>query len=198
MVTGVQTCALPIYKLNEMGKIIGVVSLFFFSYVTSAQAKDQISNLDRLCKVWGFVKYYHPTISKGIINWDSVFVEVFKKIDAVKEENAFEVEMYRLLLAAGKIGNKAQLPLRHATSSLRLIRLRWIDEFKNPEIKKFLHELAKNGNSSDLTELYFAYPRRYGDGRFAGYPTFREIAYEKMNYLPGNTGCCLCSEPGIL
>lgn len=32
--------------------------------------KTQLNNIEVLCKVWGFLKYYHPIVSKGVYNWD--------------------------------------------------------------------------------------------------------------------------------
>jgi len=45
-------------------------------------SSQQISNLQVLCYVWGFLKYYHPIVATGKFNWD---IELFKKIPAVKK-----------------------------------------------------------------------------------------------------------------
>ena len=34
----------------------------------------QINSLQVLGKVWGFLKYYHPNVAKGQLNWDSVLI----------------------------------------------------------------------------------------------------------------------------
>lgn len=36
-----------------------------------------VDNLDLLGRVWGFLKYHHPVISKGAYNWDE---ELFKML----------------------------------------------------------------------------------------------------------------------
>jgi len=33
--------------------------------------KSKINDLHVLCKLWGFLKYYHPAITKGGIDWDA-------------------------------------------------------------------------------------------------------------------------------
>lgn len=46
--------------------------------------------LETLCKVWGFLKYYHPNVAKGIYNWDNQLIEKIKeseKIDTKKKFN---------------------------------------------------------------------------------------------------------------
>lgn len=48
----------------------------------------QIENLALLCRIWGFLKYHHPTISKGAYNWDyelfrilPSYIEIERKAD---------------------------------------------------------------------------------------------------------------------
>lgn len=49
----------------------------------------QKQNLKILCKVWGVLKYFHPTVANGKYNWD---MELFKMIPKVKSaKNKIEV-----------------------------------------------------------------------------------------------------------
>ncbi|PKM93508.1 MAG: hypothetical protein CVU84_15120 [Firmicutes bacterium HGW-Firmicutes-1] len=32
--------------------------------------EKQVEDLSKLCKVWGFVKYYHPKVIFSSVNWD--------------------------------------------------------------------------------------------------------------------------------
>lgn len=41
----------------------------------------QKQNLKLLCKVWGFLKYFHPKVASGEFNWD---MELFKMIPTIK------------------------------------------------------------------------------------------------------------------
>ena len=41
-----------------------------------------IDNLELLCRVWGFLKYYHPAVAAGEYNWDA---ELFRIMPAVVE-----------------------------------------------------------------------------------------------------------------
>ena len=45
--------------------------------MNSSLSKKQLLNLESLCKIWGFLKYYHPKIAQGEIDWDQ---ELFKYI----------------------------------------------------------------------------------------------------------------------
>ncbi|PBJ12764.1 S41 family peptidase [Flavobacterium sp. ACN6] len=48
----------------------------------------QIENLASLAKVWGFLKYYHPNVSKGNFNWDEQLIQIIPKVEQAhnKEE----------------------------------------------------------------------------------------------------------------
>lgn len=48
----------------------------------------ETQNLASLCKVWGFLKYYHPNVAKGKFNWDEQFLSILPKVKqaSTKEE----------------------------------------------------------------------------------------------------------------
>lgn len=56
---------------------------------------EQYNSLYLLGKIWGFLKYYHPTIATGIINWDYQLFRVLPKylnITSKNERNIFFVD----------------------------------------------------------------------------------------------------------
>lgn len=58
--------------------------ILFFCLQFSAQALSENQKLESLCKVWGFLKYYHPNVSKGQFNWDQ---QLFQKINELENIN---------------------------------------------------------------------------------------------------------------
>lgn len=36
--------------------------------------------LYKLCKVWGYTKYYHPDVVSGKLNWDAELFKVMPKV----------------------------------------------------------------------------------------------------------------------
>lgn len=52
--------------------------------VTGPLSTAQIENLAVLARVWGFVKYHHPKVANGSVNWDAELISVMPSIlDAV-------------------------------------------------------------------------------------------------------------------
>ena len=43
-------------------------------------SKQDIENLSCLCKIWGFLKYYHPDIRHGKYNWDEELLQIMPEI----------------------------------------------------------------------------------------------------------------------
>ena len=58
--------------------------ILFLNLHFSAQTLSENQKLESLCKVWGFLKYYHPNVAKGKFNWDQ---QLFQKIDELKNIN---------------------------------------------------------------------------------------------------------------
>jgi hypothetical protein len=58
--------------------------LLLLSFNFSAQILSETQKLESLCKVWGFLKYYHPNVAKGKFNWDE---QLFQKIDELEKIN---------------------------------------------------------------------------------------------------------------
>lgn len=70
-------------------KTVGLLFILFCNlYLVHSQEgdfskldKDKIKNLSSLCKVWGFLKYYHPNVAKGNFNWDEQLLAVIPKVE---------------------------------------------------------------------------------------------------------------------
>lgn len=67
------------------------------------QRSRQVDQLATLGKVWGFLKYYHPSAAKGQPDWDSALLRMIPLAEAAKDSKAFDELLqnwYRSLPAA--------------------------------------------------------------------------------------------------
>ena len=70
--------------------VLSILSLGYYSIKKSTEYRqiagiryyitEDISNLSVLCKVWGYLKYYHPSVVGGKHNWDDELVKMMPKI----------------------------------------------------------------------------------------------------------------------
>ena len=71
------------------------ITLFFliaFSQILFSQTKiTETEKLAATCKVWGFLKYYHPKVASGELNWDNQLLEKLPKIEKAQTKEEFSL-----------------------------------------------------------------------------------------------------------
>ncbi|SIT02286.1 S41 family peptidase [Belliella pelovolcani] len=72
-------------------KITLLFILGYFFVLGSVHAEKSISDTEKLAataKVWGFLKYYHPSVAKGKFDWDQQLLDILPTLDnaETKEE----------------------------------------------------------------------------------------------------------------
>ncbi len=70
-----------------------------------ARAADfnETTRLAALAKVWGFMKYYHPEVAKGELDWDKTLVDVYEKAKSAGSRDEFQPALNELFFAAGNV-----------------------------------------------------------------------------------------------
>ncbi|WP_309607603.1 S41 family peptidase [Flavobacterium sp.] len=83
--------------------------IFFLLFIISIQTgfcQVKISETDKLsatCKVWGFLKYYHPKVANGEKNWDQQLFDVLPKIEQAKTKEEFSLILENWIDSLGEI-----------------------------------------------------------------------------------------------
>lgn len=60
-----------------------IAILVFLVICHTAQSKSTITETQKMaatCKVWGFLKYYHPRVANGEFNWDKQLIEILPQV----------------------------------------------------------------------------------------------------------------------
>jgi carboxyl-terminal processing protease len=94
------------------------------------------------CKIWGFLKYYHSNVAKGVINWDSVLIKTLPKIKSTSTIEEFNKKLSEMIDTAG-VGQYSAIPLPVVPPELRYnLQLDWInDSLLSSEVKMKLLNL---------------------------------------------------------
>jgi C-terminal processing protease CtpA/Prc len=71
-----------------MKKIILLLALITIQFTYSQKQFNETEKLSSLCKIWGFLKYYHPNVARGEYNWDEQLLTILPKVEQAnsKEE----------------------------------------------------------------------------------------------------------------
>lgn len=73
-------------QLVSLMKSLFIIILSFLSFNFSAQALSETQKLESLCKVWGFLKYYHPHVAKGDLDWDKQLIQKIDELDQIDDK----------------------------------------------------------------------------------------------------------------
>ncbi|WP_428070417.1 S41 family peptidase [Chryseobacterium gambrini] len=96
--------------------------------------QNNIENLKKLGLIWGYLKYYHPSIAEGNYNWDYELFRIYKKTENASAEQRDQI-LTDWIKGLGKF--------QTAKNS----------EPKNVKIKPDLDWISNSGFSKELTEL---------------------------------------------
>lgn len=106
-----------------------------------------MDNLELLGRVWGFLKYHHPTISKGAYNWDYELFRMLPGYLQVTDNKQRDAYLAKWILHYGKIPvNKNVTPVD--SNAFLMPDLAWINpETLSPKLYKTLMKVYQNRNN---------------------------------------------------
>ena len=80
-----------------------IILVLFFQIAFSQTNLTQTQKLATTCKVWGFLKYYHPRVANGDFDWDKQLLEVLPKVEQAKTKEEFSKILENWINSLGEI-----------------------------------------------------------------------------------------------
>ena len=80
--------------------LITLVLLFQYSY---SKPITETQKLAATCKVWGFLKYYHPNVANGNFDWDEQLFKILPKVEEAKTDIEFSNVIEKWIASLGKV-----------------------------------------------------------------------------------------------
>ncbi len=71
-----------------------VILLFLFVCSQTIFSFNKFTETEKLaatCKIWGFLKYYHPKVANGELNWDNQLLEKLPLIEKAQTKEEFSL-----------------------------------------------------------------------------------------------------------
>ena len=59
--------------------------------------------LTATCKVWGFLKYYHPNVADGSKNWDEQLFIILPEVEKAQTQEEFSLVLENWINALGEV-----------------------------------------------------------------------------------------------
>lgn len=72
---------------------------------------QDIQNLEKLCKVWGYTKYTHPAFLSGEKDWDEELFALIPQIQQANESEEVNEILNEWLLSLGEIKYETDKPV---------------------------------------------------------------------------------------
>ncbi len=128
--------------MKKYSLLLCFISFFQIGY---SQSDLQVKNLAAFCKVWGFLKYYHPAVSKSNIDWDTVLTNNYPKVKDSKTKEEFN---HILLSIAQRLGELKTIKnsFNHPDSLAINADFKWMDDttILSSLVCNYLQRVKKN------------------------------------------------------
>lgn len=160
-----------------MQKIILLIIILLSQVVFSAPKITETEKLTATCKVWGFLKYYHPEVASEKVNWDNQLLEKLPKIEKAQTKEEFSLILENWIDELGSVQEIAPIAIpKEVTFFDRNFDLSW---FNNKLFSKKLSKKLKF-----IEENRFQTKEEFGpdfDG-FKKLKNYYKLDYNDKNY----------------
>lgn len=85
-----------------MKRILLTIIILIFQY-SHSKPITETQKLAAICKVWGFLKYYHPNVADGSKNWDEQLFQILTKVEEAQSAEAFSLVLENWIVSLGEI-----------------------------------------------------------------------------------------------
>jgi len=86
--------------------------LFLLFCIQITFSKSTITDNQKLtatCKVWGFLKYYHPKVAHGDFNWNQQLFDILPKIEQAQTKEQFSLVLENWIATLGEVKETAPI-----------------------------------------------------------------------------------------
>ena len=118
-----------------------------FLFIQGSKAQNKGNYLSNLCKVWGVLKYYHPAIQKGKLDWDTILINYIPKVESIKNNLEYN-NIISELITEPKDVHKLKRPYQYLPkdTTVNNFNFEWIEDenILNKENQERLFEVIEN------------------------------------------------------
>lgn len=141
-----------------------------------------VRKLSSFSKIWGFLKYYHPIVAQGKMNWDSVLVDNIPKIFRARNNVEYNTIVNNILVSLGNVQICDSCQKRFPDSLLINCDMRFLKEpILNASNRNKLN-LIKNNHQSIKNFYVTTSSRGTPNPEFINESTFKSMKLPDVNY----------------
>lgn len=123
-------------------------ALLLLSSTALAQPITQTQTLVAIGKVWGFLKYYHPQLATGKVDWDNQLVQLIDESATIQSKADLSARLLSSIKQLGPVKPCSRCSPPDSTSFTRNLDLSWLADssFFSPALCQQLIFIAANRN----------------------------------------------------
>lgn len=141
---------------------------------------QQLKNLTVLGRVWGFLKYHHPAVAKGDLNWDYELFRVINEIAFAKADTQRDTAILKWIESYGPIARckKCTTPPEDATIKTDH---RWMSTSGlSKELQQKLNDVYLNRSQGE--HYYIGNAPRVGNPEFKNENSYSDMPYPDAGF----------------
>ncbi|MFH0895945.1 MAG: S41 family peptidase [Bacteroidota bacterium] len=157
--------------------------LFAFSFLLATSpllaqvaAFNEVSRLESLCKVWGFLKYYHPKVATGELDWDKELILKVPQVKAAKTKEELSQIYIDWISNLGIVKSCKRCNRKYADSMKYNLNIGWISD-KNFFTDELITRLSYIRDNRNQKSNFYVYRFEWAAPDFS-----REKSYNEMDF----------------
>ncbi|NEU70843.1 S41 family peptidase [Spirosoma agri] len=135
-----------------MTRCFWLLGVYLLSFSSSFSQSDSDSvhtrNLVTIGKVWGFLKYYHPQVATGKIDWDAQLIQLIDESAAIPSRQALSARLLSWISQLEPVKACSSCSIPDSTAFTKNLDLSWLADsslFSQPLRQQLLY-VAANRN----------------------------------------------------
>ena len=142
---------------------------------------EDVSNIAVLCKVWGYLKYYHPCVVEGKYNWDDELIKMMPKVLKSKTKDERNNILSEWVTSLGEFKQDI-FPAISPDSVKMYPDLDWIKDRKElGSLSTQLIKIKTAKRPSDRSR-YVEFKKGIGNPVFLNEKAYTEMSYPNAGY----------------
>ena len=137
-----------------MRKLLIFILLILVQNVKSQKKITEVEKSTSLCFIWGLLKYQHPEISKGKLNWNKEFIDIYDKIKNIETNEELNNELFNWCNSfEGKTTKylSKKINLNKVSLYTKNVDFTWIEKPSfDDNLKLRLNQIKDNTNYEDF------------------------------------------------
>lgn len=146
----------------------------------SALTPGQIENLATLARVWGFLKYHHPTVTRGELHWDYELFRLLPRVLAARDQAAANATLLNWIDRLGPLEFGVRSSPPEEEIALRP-DLAWLDD--NVRVGEALSARLRAVRDTRFTgQFYVSLVPGVGNPVFKNEPAYPDMRFPDAGY----------------